>query len=124
MAGIDTSDLLFDPDFMDFVYLIRRVSAVNSKGVNELIETLLPKNVLMSVHNGAGNFLKRLPDSARLTKSINVYYHGTLIDATTTNYCDVIIWRNQRYLVSVVDSFENWGAGYCHALCTLENANG
>lgn len=123
MALLDVSDILLDPDLTDLVTLIRRQSVVNGHGENELTETVIP-NVRMSVQGADKEALERVPDAARLTDIITVYYRGELIAESPGGYCDVIVWKGRRYQVKVIpNNFSNYGAGYTVADCLLEPAN-
>lgn len=120
MANIDVSDLLLDPDFVSTVTLIRRAAAVNGHGENELTETAVP-NQLMSVQGAKEESLMRMPEGARLTDIITVYYRGQLTAEAENGYGDVILWNGKRYQVKVVpNNFMNFGAGYTMADCLLE----
>lgn len=123
MAMLDVSDILLDPELTDLVTLIHRQSNVNGHGENELTETVVP-NVRMCVQGAGPEALERVPDAARLTDIITVYYRGELIAESPGGYCDVIVWKGRRYQVKVIpNNFSNYGAGYTMADCLLEAAN-
>lgn len=123
MAMLDVSDILLDPELTDLVTLIHRQSNVNGHGENELTETVVP-NVRMCVQGAGPEALERVPDAARLSDLITVYYRGELTAESPGGYCDVIMWRGRRYQVKVIPSnYMNFGAGYTMADCLLEAAN-
>lgn len=122
MALIDVSELLTDPDFTNTVMLIRRASSVNSYGENVLTET---SSSITAVVQGANTeTLERVPEGARLSDLIDVYYKGALHAESPSGYADVIVWGGKRYQVfQVIEDFLNFGAGFTKAVCKLEPVN-
>ena len=122
MALIDVSELLTDPDFTNSVTLIRRSSTVNSYGENVMTET---SSTITAVVQGAGTeSLERVPEGARLSDLIDVFYKGALHAESPGGYADVIVWSGKRYQVAeVVEDFLNYGAGFTKAICKLEAAH-
>lgn len=122
MALIDVSDLLRDPDFTNVVTLIRRTSTINGHGEHEMTES--PCNIVASVQGINTEDLVRLPEGARLQDLITVYYRGELQAESKGGYADIIVWQGHRYQVVTVDeSFMNFGAGFTRALCKMEEVN-
>lgn len=122
MALIDVSELLTDPDFTNTVTLIRRASTVNTYGENIMTET---QSTITAVVQGANTeSLERVPEGARLSDLIDVYYKGQLTAESPSGYADVIVWGGKRYQVfEVVEDFMNFGAGFTKAVCKLEAVN-
>ena len=122
MALIDVSELLTDPDFTNTVTLIRRASTVNTYGENVMTET---QSTITAVVQGANaESLERVPEGARLSDLIDVYYKGALHAESPSGYADIIVWGGKRYQVfEVVDDFMNFGAGFTKAVCKLEAVN-
>lgn len=122
MALIDVSELLTDPDFTNTVTLIRRSSTVNTYGENTMIET---SSSITAVVQGANTeSLERVPEGARLSDLIDVYYKGQLTAESPSGYADIIVWQGKRYQVfEVVEDFMNYGAGFTKAVCKLEAVN-
>lgn len=122
MALIDVSELLTDPDFTNTVTLIRRSSTVNSYGENVMVET---SSTITAVVQGANaESLERVPEGARLSDLIDVYYKGQLTAESPSGYADIIVWDGKRYQVfEVVEDFMNFGAGFTKAICKLEAVN-
>jgi len=119
MARLDVSSILMDPDFADQATLIRRTSSINSFGEHVLAETSTV--ITAVVQTGDPEMLARLPDGARLSDTIQVWYRGLLQAAQPGGYADVILWRGKRYQVhSVIEDFVNYGAGFTSAICLLE----
>ncbi|MHC3068679.1 hypothetical protein [Klebsiella pneumoniae] len=122
MALIDVSELLTDPDFTNTVTLIRRASTVNTYGENVMTET---QSTITAVVQGANTeSLERVPEGARLSDLIDVYYKGQLTAESPSGYADIIVWGGKRYQVfEVVEDFMNFGAGFTKAVCKLEAVN-
>lgn len=122
MALIDVSELLTDPDFTNTVTLIRRASTVNTYGENAMTET---QSTITAVVQGANTeSLERVPEGARLSDLIDVYYKGQLTAESPSGYADIIVWGGKRYQVfEVVEDFMNFGAGFTKAVCKLEAVN-
>ena len=122
MALIDVSELLTDPDFTNSVTLIRRSSTVNSYGENVMVET---SSTITAVVQAVGTeTLERVPEGARLSDLLDVFYKGALHAESPGGYADVIVWGGKRYQVfEVVEDFMNFGAGFTKAVCKLEAAN-
>lgn len=119
MALIDVSDLLRDPDFTNVVTLIRRGSSVNEHGENVLTETSC--NIVASIQGVNAEDLTKLPEGARLSDVITVYFRGELQPEAPNGYSDIIVWHGHRYQVKTVDeNFMNFGAGFTRALCVME----
>lgn len=122
MALIDVSELLTDPDFTNTVTLIRRASTVDTYGENVMTET---QSTITAVVQGANTeSLERVPEGARLSDLIDVYYKGQLTTESPSGYADIIVWGGKRYQVfEVVEDFMNFGAGFTKAVCKLEAVN-
>lgn len=123
MALIDVSELLLDADFLDNVTLIRRSVVVDGNGEGVLTETPFP-NTPMSVQGANTEALERMPEGARLSDLITVYYRGVLTAESPNGYADVIVWGGKRYQVKEVpEDFMNYGNGFTMANCMLEAVN-
>ena len=122
MALIDVSDLLCDPDFTNVVTLVRRSSSINEHGEHVMTET--PCNILASVQGANAEDIVRLPEGARLSDIITVYYRGDLQPESKGGYSDLIVWQGRRYTVKIVDeNFMNFGAGFTRVICVMEEVS-
>lgn len=122
MALIDVSELLTDPDFTNTVTLIRRASSINAYGENTMTET--SSSITAIVQGANTETLERVPEGARLSDLIDVYYKGQLHAESPSGYADVVVWGGKRYQVfQVVEDFMNFGAGFTKAVCKLEPVN-
>lgn len=122
MALIDVSDLLRDPDFTNVVTLIRRSVTVNVHGENVMTENACYITAVVQGDNT--ETLEKLPEGARLSDVLTVYYRGTLTAERPGGYADIIVWGGKRYQVKeVIEDFLNYGAGFTKAICVLEAVN-
>ncbi len=119
MALIDTSDLLLDPDFTSVVTLIRRAVAVNEYGESVITET--SQNITVVAQGDNTETLTKLPQGARLSDVLTVYYKGILTAERAGGYADIIVFGGKRYQVTeVTEDYMNYGAGWVKAICYLE----
>lgn len=122
MALIDVSDLLRDPDFTNVVTLIRRSVSINGHGENVMSETSCP--IVASVQGLNAEDIVKLPEGARLSDVITVFYRGDLQPESKGGYSDIIVWQGRRYQVKTIDeNFINFGAGFTRAICVMEEVS-
>lgn len=122
MARVDVSDLLLDPDFQDSIQIVRRLSSVNEYGEMEMVERCRAASAV--VQGNEIENLDRLPEGARLSDIITVYYRGKLYPERPGGYADVVLWAGNRYQVrDVTENYMNWGAGWTKARCFMEEVN-
>lgn len=122
MALIDVSDLLRDPDFTNVVTLIRRSVSINTHGENVMTESAC--NIVVSVQGLNSEDIVKLPEGARLSDVITVYYRGDLQPESKGGYSDIIVWQGRRYQVKTIDeNFINFGAGFTRAICVMEEVS-
>lgn len=122
MALIDVSDLLRDPDFTNVVTLIRRSVSINTHGENVMSETSCP--IVASVQGLNSEDIVKLPEGARLSDVITVFYRGDLQPESKGGYSDIIVWQGRRYQVKTIDeNFINFGAGFTRAICVMEEVS-
>lgn len=118
MALVDVTELLTDPDFVDALTLIARVTTVNSKGENVLSEQSFCS--IGSVQPATGKTLQRLPEALRLADVSSFWIKGKVPVDGVDVYPDLIVWKNQRYAVQNIQDFTNWGQGWCEGTCVRE----
>ena len=122
MALIDVSELLTDPDFTNQVTLVRRLSTVNTYGENVMTESV--STITVVVQSLGKESLRRVPEGARLSGMIDVYYKGALYAEQPGGYADIIVWGGNRYQVfELAEDFMNYGSGFTKAICKLEEVN-
>lgn len=117
MAFLDVSDILADPDFADSFTVTRAVQTVGSDGMAaQTVTTAAASGVVQA---GSGDVLNLLPESARVAGTIEIHTTFRLKLATATGPADVVTWGGQDYLVTLVNDYSSFGAGYVMAVCTL-----
>ena len=120
MALIDVSELLVDPDFVDQIDTIQRVKGVDSNGRTIMIAT--PRVITGSVQPASGEALQMLPDLVRTSGMLEIWTQSILTVDTDSRAADIIVWKGNRYIVAAkVDDYQNYGAGYTHAVLTLQD---
>src|SRR5690606_3527174 len=108
--------------FTDQVTLITRAYSVNAYGEGQITET--SSTITAVVQGPSTETLTRLPEAARLSDAIEVWYQGALTAESSGGYADVIVWHGKRFQVkTVTEDFSSWGRGYTHAICLLEPVN-
>lgn len=120
MANLDIRELLSDPDLCDKFTYLKRVELVDPKGEGQLFPR--GRQGYGSVQPASGNTLKQLPNLTNVSGVIEIWTRAPLQLATETTQADVIYWKGDRYLVAEkLDDWQHFGAGMCHAVCTLMN---
>lgn len=118
MAQIDITELLVDPDFIDPISIIHRISTVNNFGENVLVESVATG--YGSVQPATGKTIQRLPEGLRVADVSEFYVKGTLVTDGSSLYPDILVFRGLRYQVQTVNDYSNWGAGWCQGTCVVE----
>ncbi len=122
MARIDVSALIIDPDFAEPITRIQRLISINEYGESVLAET--SGTIYAVVQNDGQELLDKLPEGARLSDALTVYYRGELTPERAGGYGDIVVWGGKRYVVrEVTENYLNWGAGFTKAICILEAVN-
>jgi hypothetical protein len=108
-----------DSDFTDDFTVIRATETVTSGGIAVRSGT----NFVVTgiIQPASGEDLVQLPELERANSAIVVYCGLRLMTAAAGQAPDTVIWNDQRWLVSHVDPFGNWGSGYVRCICTLED---
>lgn len=127
MANIDVSELLVDPDFVDPVTILRTEITMTQDGTyTETIQTIT--GVLMSVQPASGQTLMIVPEDQRVDGMLEVWTQFALResnpDADPVQKPDRIVWKGRTLLLTKLDSWQNYGNGYSHGVCTLQAMGG
>lgn len=122
MGLIDVTDILSDPDMVDPLTIIRRLTDVNEFGENVLSEQKFP--TYGSVQPASGRTIQRLPEAMRVAGVFSFFVQGQIISDGVSKYPDLIEFNRQRYAVQVVFPYTNWGAGYSEGTCVRERPTG
>jgi hypothetical protein len=70
------------------------------------------------IHPTSGKDLDRLMEGDRASESITVFSDTPLSTGTDDRIPDEVEWRGTRYMVSHVQDWGDYGAGWCKAICT------
>lgn len=68
-----------------------------------------------------GEDLDRLEESDRGDQAVTVWTSTPLTSGTETNLPDEIEWRGTRYMVRHVADWEDYGKGFCRAICVAQS---
>lgn len=118
MALVDVTELLSDPDFVDPVTQIKRVSQANSFGENVI--TSVPFETIGSVQPASGKVINRLPEALRVADVKSFWIKGEITATEPGKYTDIIVCKGKRYQVQSVQDWSNFGEGYCEGTCVME----
>lgn len=118
MAQIDVTDLVLDPDFVDPVMVIRRGSMISAYGENIITEN--PLHTVASVQPASGKQLERIPESLRIHDVRCFYIKMEIIQDSTCEYPDILVFRGVRYQVQSTMNWEPFGRGWNEAIATRE----
>lgn len=118
MSRIDVSELMTDPDFIDKVQLVSRVSQVNSLGENLVSESTV--NTVGCVQPASGKALTRLPQALRLTNVSSFWLKAPIIASEPGKYSSILVFKGRRYQVQTVMDWSSWGAGWTEGTCVAE----
>lgn len=119
MADIDVSELLLDPDFVDSFSVVRTSFTVNSDGISQRTEQVLP-DIIGAVQPASGRTLMTLAEASRVEGVYEVYTKYALRGPLEGQEADRIIWKGKRMIVTRSNDFTNYGDGYTYAVCTVE----
>ena len=122
MALIDITELLDDPDFADAFFLMRQTQTVDSNGLAHNAETATPCEG--ACFPGSGNKLIRTRDGDRVEADITIVTRTILHDGRGAVPADSVEWMGQRYVVTYVEDYANWGGGFVQAHCNLTDLRG
>lgn len=117
MADLDVSWLLGDADFCDSFALVTRAETINDYGESVFEEKT--ENISGVIQAATADVLNMLPQGAHPTDYIQIWVKRDLQAGS-----QLIIWRGKVFAVENVQSWANYGDGFCTALCRLESANG
>lgn len=118
MAQVDVTELLSDPDFVDPIELVTRVTAINNFGENIIGEKTTPSVGCIQPADTAT--VEKLPDALRVGDIRSFWFKGVIIAAAPGKYTSVLIFQGQRFQVLDVAPWSNFGEGYTEGLCVAE----
>ena len=109
MSLIDVSELMHDPDFVDRIQMISRVSKIDGQGQNNLEECIV--NTVGSVQPISGKALQRLPDALRVGNISSFWFQGDIVTSEPGKYSSILVFKGKRYQVQTVFDWTAWSAG-------------
>lgn len=122
MPQIDVSDVTLDPEIAGERFsVVRRAEVVNDFGESVVVSRTYPR-VPGSVTPTAPNSLAREEAYQTQQKTIQVIarfrLRGVARDGAGAKFQpDLILWRGDAYLVTTVDDYSQYGAGFVRADC-------
>jgi len=122
MALIDVTELLDDPDFSDTFFLRRQHQNIDSSGLAHNAETSVACDGVC--FPGGGNKLIRTRDGDRVESDMTIVTRTILHDGRGGVPADCVEWMGQRYVVTLVEDYANWGGGFVQARCNLTDMRG
>jgi galactose-6-phosphate isomerase len=133
MPDIDVSDLLFDSDIAGEAFsVIRRQEVVGGNGVATLTVTTLPlagdPAIVGSVTPTGDNSLVRAEAYSTQSNTIKVItefrLRGPSKDAAGQSFQpDIVLWNGNHFVVSTLNEWTSYGAGFVEAECTSFDFN-
>lgn len=121
MARLDVSHLMTDPDFMDRFTVIKMTQTlVKGRAVNT--ETATQARGVVMANDGLK--LARNMDGSLVSGAITIHTRTKLVSGVAGQDADEIEWNGQRYTVSMVADFSNWGRGFYSTVCQLKPFTG
>jgi len=122
MPLIDVSDILTDPDFATTFDVIRSVSTTAITGLASVAQTTYSA-VIGVVTSNEGDLLLRQAEGSMIKGSITIHTQFRLTDGQGSNDADEITWNGARYVVSNVNDYSQYGAGFICANADLKPVN-
>lgn len=122
MPLLDLRVVLTNPMLLDTFSVTRRAETVSNSGESQIASVLF-KNV-RGIVTPIESKLKRDEDSDRVSKGItietNFFLRGITKDNVSQDYKpDIVSWSGNSYLVSGVEDWSRYAAGFVAATCEL-----
>jgi hypothetical protein len=115
---IDVSEVLLDPDFVDDVVHITRVSTTNGLGENVIQECR--NNTFGCVQPANGKTINRLPELFRVANLMSFWLQSKIVTSEPGKYSDLLVYRGQTFQVQNVFDWTSWGEGWCEGTCIAQ----
>lgn len=126
MPLINVDELMDDPDFVtDTLVVLRTSEAVNAQGRNVVTKSP-PLPFRGTIVPARARDLQRLPEGSSSSGVIVIITVERLTPGNprTGKPADQIRWKDDLYVVSALDDYSEYGAGFVCAICTLQALNG
>jgi hypothetical protein len=112
------SDVLSDPDFLDFSLICtRNAQTVGSDGLAVIASKQMPFAGVVAATSGQD--LRRRSDGEMNVGEISIITKFLLIDGRPGNTADVVTWNGNTYTVTNVEDYSKYGRGFVAATCDL-----
>lgn len=118
MGQIDVSDLLSDPDFVDPIQVITRITQVNELGQTVFQDHVL--NTIGVVQPASYATVQKLPDAMRVANLCSFWFKGKIVASEPGTYASILVFRGVRFQVQTVADWSNFGQGYTEGTCVAE----
>jgi hypothetical protein len=118
MADVDVSELLCDPDFVDPIQVITRVTRVDLQGKNRLQEQV--QNTFGSVQPAKYAAVMKAPEAMRVENLMSFWFKGAIIASAPGDYSSILVFKGKRYQVKTVSDWSSFGDGFTEGLCVAQ----
>lgn len=118
MPLLDVTDILFDPDFADTLTCIRQTQTVGDDGIaSNATQTVSFVGVVTA---DSGKELARLAAGSHVSGSILVHTVFRLTNGGPNGIdSDHVVWNGDEYIVTSINDYSTYGAGFICASCDL-----
>lgn len=118
MPLLDVSEVLGDPDFADTLVCIRQTQTVGDDGMAVNVTQSMP--FLGVVTADRGKELARLAAGSHVSGSILVHTVFRLTNGGPNGVdSDHVVWNGDEYIVTSINDYSRYGAGFICASCDL-----
>lgn len=126
MPTLDVSDIILDPMFAERLTIERRPETVGNNGrTTQLPQVITPKpiGVVLPIDTAiGGNALERTPDEQHRGAQLEVHTKFRLRGPSPNYQPDVLVYEGNRYVVTIVNNYSKYGAGFIKAEVTSMDA--
>lgn len=116
MPGLDVSDALLETEMQDIIVVERRADTITDKGRSNPVSQTFRQSAVVAP--ASPNDLERLPEQQHMRKTIVVITNFRLQGPSPGFQADVVNWKGDRFVVTLVDDFSAYGQGFINAICT------
>jgi hypothetical protein len=117
VVPFDMKDAILSPETLDFFLVIRQTQTLNSNG-RAVFKQSLPIAARGTVTPFVPDSLRRETDMQTEYKALSIttpfLLRGPAIRPNDPNIYgpDIIVWNNDKYLVTALDDYSNYNPGY------------
>ena len=116
MPSLDVSDITLAPEFSDRFDVIRRAEAISQTGRS--VTTQVTATAQGTIYSTGDNSLQRQADYQASKRTITVVTPYRLQMNSPGFQPDWILYRGNQYVVSNIEDFSAFGAGFVVAECS------